>query len=299
MIGIYKITNKVNGKIYIGQSITIKNRWKQHINEAKNNRNNAALYLAMRKYGIDNFSFEVIEECDIKFLNEREIYWINFYNSFEGEGYNMTPGGSEPVKADIQKIYSLWDKGYCVSEIVKEVNVGKTSIQNYLNEYENYSAEESNRRGGVKARQTSIQNGNVIIPDKCIKQYDLWGNYIKTWTTQNEIERELGIDAETIGRALRGEYIQTGGYQWFNEDSLGSPQDLTKMSNFKIKFGVDQYDLNGNKIKTYTSVTEAANALGCDKKNIARVCKHQNNRKTACGYKWEYNYNYWNGKLQK
>ena len=75
MIGIYKIQNLINGKIYIGQSVHIQARFNQHKNEAKNG-NTRPLYNAIRKYGIENFSFEIIEECSKEMLNEREIYWI-------------------------------------------------------------------------------------------------------------------------------------------------------------------------------------------------------------------------------
>ena len=76
-IGIYKITNNINGHCYIGQSSQIEKRWKNH-KIASNNQNDSSyeypLYKAMRKYGIENFTFEIIEECSIKELDEREIY---------------------------------------------------------------------------------------------------------------------------------------------------------------------------------------------------------------------------------
>lgn len=306
MIGIYKITNLINGKIYIGQSVKIKNRWQQHKQEVKSNRTNTLLYNAMRKYGLDNFSFEVIEECDKDQLNEREIYWISYYDSFNKEkGYNMTPGGSEPIKINPQEIYDLWDQGYCVSDIAEKLKdkVGHTTIQNYLNDYSNYSPQESNRRGGLKAYKKAVESGNFIntlnsnntrkLDDK-INQYDLWGNYIATYSSQAEIERKTGIDAETIGWVLNGKRQQAGGYQWLLNDN--KPVDLTKQKGFRFKFGIIQYDLNNNEIARYLSITEAAKAMGCDSKNIARVCKHENNRTTACGYKWEYDYSIWDYK---
>ena len=87
---IYKITNNINGKVYIGQSKNPQNRFKQHINDKKD----SAIHNAIKKYGEDNFSFEIIEG-PIENYNEREKYWIKLYNSYE-EGYNMTPGGEEP-----------------------------------------------------------------------------------------------------------------------------------------------------------------------------------------------------------
>ena len=71
--GIYKITNMVNDKVYIGQSQDIYNRWKEH-KYARNKRYCFALYSAFKKYGFDNFSFEIIERCSFEQLNEKEIY---------------------------------------------------------------------------------------------------------------------------------------------------------------------------------------------------------------------------------
>lgn len=67
-IGIYKITNKINGNSYIGQSIDIENRWYKHEWASKSSKSreyNYSIHKAMRKYGIENFSFEIIEECNI------------------------------------------------------------------------------------------------------------------------------------------------------------------------------------------------------------------------------------------
>ena len=89
--GIYCITNKINNKKYIGQSKNIYKRWKQHKNKIKSNDNNY-LYNAIRLYGLENFSFEIIEECSIDELNEREIYYINYFDSYNN-GYNSTYGG--------------------------------------------------------------------------------------------------------------------------------------------------------------------------------------------------------------
>lgn len=99
MIGIYKIQNKLTGKIYIGQSVNIERRWQNHIyfaylNSDKNKSYNYPLYKDIRDFGKNNFEFSIIEECDPKLLNEREIYWISFFNSYK-DGYNQTSGGDQ------------------------------------------------------------------------------------------------------------------------------------------------------------------------------------------------------------
>lgn len=99
MIGIYKITNRINNKIYIGQSVDIKKRWRQHKRHSQvpNKEYEKYLYRAFRKYGLDNFTFEVIEECSREQLNERECYYIQLYHSNNEQfGYNETSGYDQP-----------------------------------------------------------------------------------------------------------------------------------------------------------------------------------------------------------
>ena len=98
MIGIYKITNKTNNHSYIGQSVQIETRWSNHKIAAFNPNDKAyeyPLYRAFRKYGMEQFQFEIIEECSIDMLNKREQYWIEYYkpeyNQTIGENYNIIP----------------------------------------------------------------------------------------------------------------------------------------------------------------------------------------------------------------
>lgn len=122
MIGIYKITNKINNNCYIGLSVDIYRRWNSHKQRYKDESNkeyDKILYKAFRKYGIDNFSFEVIEECSYEELKEKEKYWIAFYDSYNN-GYNATPGGDlvntggekhpnhKLTEADVIYIRELW-----------------------------------------------------------------------------------------------------------------------------------------------------------------------------------------------
>ena len=90
IIGIYKITNIINNKSYIGQSANIERRFKEHC--YKGYRSRIMLDIAIKKYGKENFTFEVVEECEPDKLNERETYWIKYYNTVES-GYNSSYGG--------------------------------------------------------------------------------------------------------------------------------------------------------------------------------------------------------------
>lgn len=90
IIGIYKFTNKINNKSYIGQSVNIEDRKIKH--KYYSQHSNTAFYKAVNQYGWDNFEFSVLEECSVKQLDEREKYWIEFYDSYYND-YNMTKGG--------------------------------------------------------------------------------------------------------------------------------------------------------------------------------------------------------------
>ena len=92
MAFIYKITNSVNGKSYIGKTnFTIEKRFKQHISDSKRDRcKDRPLYRAMNKYGVDNFNIEILEET--KDPAEREIFYIEYYETYKS-GYNATKGG--------------------------------------------------------------------------------------------------------------------------------------------------------------------------------------------------------------
>lgn len=135
MIGIYKITNLINNKCYIGQSVDINRRFSNH-KSYKLKNSDYPLYQAFRKYGIENFSFEVIEECSIAALDEREIYWIDYFDSYY-HGYNQTTGGNSGNKNNVIKIskedieliyYLLMYSPLSQKEIAEMFEVGQDTI---------------------------------------------------------------------------------------------------------------------------------------------------------------------------
>lgn len=90
MVGIYKFTNKINGMSYIGQSTNIERRHKEH----RTKKCESSLFHdAITEYGFDNFDFSVIEICDVKELNNKEVYYIKEYNTLFPNGYNVSEGG--------------------------------------------------------------------------------------------------------------------------------------------------------------------------------------------------------------
>ena len=86
--GIYSIKNKITGQLYIGQSVNIERRWKEHITKRKDK---SYIDRAINKYGKDNFIFSIIEEVEKEKLNDREFFWINKYKTYTNiKHYNLT-----------------------------------------------------------------------------------------------------------------------------------------------------------------------------------------------------------------
>jgi group I intron endonuclease len=102
---IYKITNNINQKVYIGQTtVTLKKRWQRHNYECTKKRNAMAITSAIIKYGKINFTIEEIDSCStIDELNEKETYYIEKFNSISPNGYNIEKGGGNRIMSDETK----------------------------------------------------------------------------------------------------------------------------------------------------------------------------------------------------
>lgn len=125
---IYKITNKVNGKSYIGQTrYTIEFRWKQH----QHKKDNTYFHNAIHKYGVDNFNIEILEECDTEELNQKEIFYIAKYDTFKN-GYNLTIGGDGNRRLLLDDSYNeikeLYLSGFSSNKIATLYKVDKATI---------------------------------------------------------------------------------------------------------------------------------------------------------------------------
>lgn len=142
---IYKITNKINNKVYIGKtSKTVQTRWNQHIHDAEKITNEKRpLYEAFKKYGICNFTVEVIEECSDDMLIQKEIDYIAQYHSYIGDpqccGYNATPGGDgKPYQfseIEIESMLDLYHQGKTVLEIANIANHDSHTVAKELHKH--------------------------------------------------------------------------------------------------------------------------------------------------------------------
>lgn len=122
--GIYKIENKLNGKVYIGQSINIEQRWKAHVKAIYGcgHEYDYPIYRSIRLYGLENFEFSIIEKCLKRELNDKEKYYIQEYNSLVPNGYNQAIGGNN----HFTKL--ICDKVELIKKELKESNLSQKLI---------------------------------------------------------------------------------------------------------------------------------------------------------------------------
>lgn len=193
---IYIIKNKINDKVYIGQTIqAVDERFKQHCKPSEHKRHKYTLYRAMTKYGVENFYYEIIEEnIPVEKLNAKEIYYIDKYNSYvKNNGYNSTKGGDGRLINKIQDIeYVIIEirKGRFISDIAKEIGVHPYTIIRCLH------------RNGIK-NSRELKPEYVERPDLQIVSRDKVDKLFQNGYSIEEISEELKVHMRTIVRILR------------------------------------------------------------------------------------------------
>ena len=171
---IYKITNKINGKSYIGQTIqNVKERFYQHCaTKCSQAILNMVIHKAINKYGKSNFTIEVIEEVESTNLNDRERYWIRYYDSYNN-GYNSTEGGQDGIKLfknlDTESIVREYKSGKSLREIGRLFNVDKQTIKDLLvrnninlRTTRTYKLSQKDREGIIKDLSLGLSRKEII-----------------------------------------------------------------------------------------------------------------------------------------
>ena len=170
MAYIYKITNTINGKMYIGKTeLTIEKRFQQHCKDSQRDKmSNRPLYKAMRKYGVEFFSIEEIEETDSP--EEREIYWIEFYGTFKN-GYNATMGGDGKKYIDYDLVVATYQELKNATKTAEKLGISQDSVIKILNnrKVHIYSSEE------ISIRQFG----------KITNMYSLDGEFLQSFPSTN------------------------------------------------------------------------------------------------------------------
>lgn len=278
MAYIYKITNTVNGKVYIGQTrYTVEWRWHTHLYATYNEiagDHNTLLHKAIRKYGIDAFLVETIDECDSSELNDKEIFWIKHFNSYDSDyGYNMTLGGSGLNLYSDEEILKLWNAGYAASEIARLMNapIGRNTVRSRLL--------------GMGIDEDIIRKrGNEAISrskHKLIYQYAMNGKYIKAFYSAVEAAKETKSNRTNINACAAGNLKSAGGYLW----SYTKVDKMPKPKNNKGFTLVGKYTPDGSLIEAYVSLTAAQKHNEISRKRLAIACEKNEVYK---GFLWKF-----------
>lgn len=290
MIGIYKIENLINGKVYIGQSKDIKKRWSEHckISQKLNEQyRRSYIHNAIQKYGLENFSFIVIEQCDLKDLDKKEIEWIAKYHSYVGDplcnGYNLTIGGQGTRKItdeDIKDIVNLWEQGLTIGEIKTITGFCNESIVQHLKKYsKTYTSKESCNR--CNYRPVGVR--------KIFNQYTLRGELIGQFFSLIQASKQLNIDKNNLSKHLQYKTKTCNGYIFIldEEDQLEGIKKHLNMIGTRQR-PVVKLTLDNKLISYYNTMKEAS--LSCGKKDgmkiIRKCCRRE--QENAYGFKWRY-----------
>jgi group I intron endonuclease len=208
---IYKITNEINNKCYIGQTIrSPAERWRVHRSEGFNKncvKYEYPLYRAFRKYGIGNFSFSVIEENENDILTNREIYWTNYYNSVDN-GYNQQYGtlykDSSYKYVDKDLILKLFKENKSIMDINNITSYSKDIIRGVLHS-SGYTKEDIEKNGIM------VRTGKIKKP---VNQYDLNYNFIQNFSSITEASNQTGVNGSHISGVCKNSRKTAGGFIW-------------------------------------------------------------------------------------
>lgn len=274
---IYKITNKINNKSYIGKTTkTIEERWKEHLDESFNN-SYYLIHKAIRKYGVENFIIDQIEECSNDILSQREQYWIKILNTYykNNYGYNMTLGGEGALKYSDKDILNYWNQGLKSSQIAEKLGANVGTISDRL---------KTLKPGEARKRHLNSNKKSVL-------QYDLDGNFIKEWESASLAEKELGFSAGSITKCCKKERTMAFNNLWkYKNDSTSIQELMIQYAKSQKCNQVNMYDLDGNYIRSFNSGRQAELELNITRGRVSEICNHTNGRKSAGGYRWEWSY---------
>ena len=212
MVGIYKITNP-NGRIYIGQSTNVKDRWKKYSKLFC--KDQPSLYSSLKKYGWENHIKEIIEECEVNDLDSREIYWGKHYNVLSnkhlnnrlGRGFGSYDSEETKIKKSLCHLgrENYWLKNKPLTQEHKD-KISKAKTGNKQNRTKTRSDKGISRRYHVEFI--------VKAKNKPVLQYDKNNNFIKEWESGKQASRELNIPQSNINNNCNNKVKSAGGFIW-------------------------------------------------------------------------------------
>ena len=221
--GIYKITNLANGHYYIGQAVDIKARFREHKFAARHPEHkdhNSPIHRAICKYGCENFSYELLEECLRTQLDEKEVYWIDKLKARENGNYNILAGGQDRMKFDdkpveLYDLNGMYVKTYpSATKTAEELGVSRNSIYGVLHgerpTCKGYQMKYAEDKETIIGKFISKQGGA-----RSVYQIDITSNQIiNTFVSAAQAAREIEADSSTIIKVCKGKLKSHRGYRW-------------------------------------------------------------------------------------
>ena len=268
-IGIYKIENIINGKIYIGQSLDISTRITQHKSDLAHNRHpNHHLQNSYNKYGKDSFVFTILELCSASQLNKKEKYWIEHYGGKNCQcNYNEKDGGRINVHLSEEARKRCGTK-----------NKGK------------HRSKETEFKKG-QHRGCEFQKGHLPHNIKEVYKYDLKGVFLQKYSSIKEAALSNGISSSLITMCCKKQVTVGGGFQWRYKNDIPLMEIKLNKANRKKSIGktIYQFTIDGIFIKKFNSIAEAAKEIKKSASSISACLSKKNH--TCGGFQWRYEYN--------
>lgn len=283
---IYKATNRINGKCYIGQTVDYRSRVWQH--QRCYEKEKCKFHDAIQEFGFDNFDWKILKTCENKKeADKSERYYIEYYNSYR-DGYNENKGGVGGHNAVPVVCLSL--NGEFIKRYDSAADAEKDGFNNvnvilccknklYTCKKHLFMFEEDYLKHGAK---------KYVKPEsKCSKpviQCDMNGNFINEFRSVQQAARETGSSRTSISGVLTGKYKSANGFIFTYKENFPI-KNLEEHQHKKKGRKVAQIDpKTGRIIKIFDRISDAGRDLGVNYKAIHKVVDMPD--RTAYGYKW-------------
>lgn len=286
---IYKVIDKTNGKIYIGKTSNLKERKWQH--ERCYEKEDCKFHRAIQKHGKENFEWEIIDETlGLENAYELEKKYIEEYNSYGKNGYNMTKGGAGGSMWNARPVVCLTLSGEFVKRYDSAGETEKDGFYNsdvllnckgklYTCKKHMFMFEDDYLEHGAKVyRKPEVVNMRKVI------QCDMNGNFINEYKSVQEASEKTRANRTTISGVLIGTYKSANGFIFVYKEDFPI-KDISKYKKCKKGRKVAQVDVkSGEIIKVFDRMSDAGKELEVNYKGIQKVVDFPD--RTAFGYKW-------------
>lgn len=206
---IYKITNDINEKVYVGKTLhPIEKRFQEHLRDSQREGfDRRPLYKAIRKYGQEHFKCDLIEQVEISDLSDRETYWIKFFNSYSN-GYNATLGGDGKILYNYDDLLDDFLSGSLVKEVAEHFGCDLGTVEKVLDLANINHFQNAHERCSKKLRCFKNNEEHFFSSRSEAAQW-LMDNGLAKAADKNSV-------AAAIGRAANGLRKTAYKYEWEN-----------------------------------------------------------------------------------